>query len=624
MTNFFERQRKARWQTWFLGLIFIIAFILIIFFTALWTSKLFGNRISKTLPYSAIIVLVFIASATFYRVLTLIQGGAKVAQQLGATPLPENITDFQLRRLRNVVEEIAIASGAPLPDIFVLDKELGINAFASGFSPADAAITVTRGALNALNRDELQAVIAHEFSHIQNGDMRLNTQLVSVLFGISLIGLMGYRILCTRLRGKGSGRIYIFAFGLFVIGSVGLLASRIIKAGINRQREYLADACAVQYTRQNLGLSGALKKIAGVTKGSSIANKDASEYEHMFFSQGFSFSNLFATHPPLLTRIKLLEPDFSTENIDQLKKQWLSEPPDGAQEDIALGFAEKTPTQIKPHILVAAETIAQKVGTSDLTNYQQAKTIIEGIPDLLLRAARNYYAVIPLLFAMIYSSDPSIRAKQNDLIKSRHSNKTLANIEAFASKIASLNTRQRLPLAMLAFPALRQCPREKLNQFIASINLLVSADENVTLFEYLFTHLLTVQINDFINPTDTLREGNRTIKSSAIAVSKLMAVMAQAGQQTPTETEIAYETGMNMALPKSSIAYEPVSAFAATLDPVWTALDGLNAEGKQRLLEGLVAAMRHDGIITLDESDLLRAACTSLHIPLPMLCDEAN
>ncbi len=205
-------------------------------------------------------VFVIVIAATLYRALTLAQGGAKVAQQLGATPLTKDISDFQLIRLRNVVEEIAIASGTPVPDIFVMDKELGINAFASGFSPADAAITVTRGALNALNRDELQAVIAHEFSHIQNGDMRLNTQLVGALFGISVIGLIGYRILRMRLRGRNSGGIYLFAFGLIVIGYVGLLSSRIIKAGINRQREYLADACAVQYTRQNIGLSGALKK----------------------------------------------------------------------------------------------------------------------------------------------------------------------------------------------------------------------------------------------------------------------------------------------------------------------------------------------------------------------------
>lgn len=603
MTNFFERQRQARRLTWLLGLVFMIAFVAIILFTAAWSSILFEIPFKTVMPIASIAVLVIVIIATLYRALTLMTGGAKVAMQLGATRLPEETSDTKIKRLRNVVEEIAIASSTPVPDVFILE-ESGINAFASGYSTADAAITVTRGALNALNRDELQAVIAHEFSHITNGDMRLSTQLVSALFGISVIGLIGMRILRMRLRGKNSGGIYIFAFGLIVIGYAGLFANRIIKACINRQREYLADASAVQFTRQNVGLAGALKKIAGVSAGSIIRNEEASEFSHMFFSQGFSFASLFATHPPILTRIQLLDPQFKLEAMTSLRQQWLQNPPDGEAEDLALGLA------------------ARVAAPDDDDDYHRAQLIIDELPPSLLRASRNYYGVIPLLFGLVYSEDPAVRAKQQTLISSRHSKKTLENTEALLIDIQELNRSQRLPLAILAFPALRQYPKDKLDKLIETLNLLVNADERVSLFEYLFTHLLSITVNDFLNPTGVLHEGQRTIKSNAIAVSTIIAVMASVGRTSMTAANAAYQAGMAIALPNANIPYEAITAYAKALDPAWVALDGLNLAGKERLLEALVITLQHDNVITQEESDLLRAMAASLHIPLPMLSPE--
>jgi Zn-dependent protease with chaperone function len=207
--------------------------------------------------------------ASLYRAASLSSGGGQVARMLGATAVTGEGTDPLQRRLINVVEEIALASGVPVPEIYVLEQEAGINAFAAGLSHTNAAITVTRGALERLDRAELQGVIAHEFSHILNGDMRLNQQLIGLSFGILVLSLAGRWMLRSARfarRGRNSGGVaaaLAIGVALAVIGSIGLVCTRLIKAGVSRQREALADASAVQFTREPQGLAGALKKIAG-------------------------------------------------------------------------------------------------------------------------------------------------------------------------------------------------------------------------------------------------------------------------------------------------------------------------------------------------------------------------
>ncbi len=275
-----------------------------------------------------------IGLGSLYRIASLRGGGEAVALQMGGVAVPEHSNDFNLRRLRNVVEEIAIASGVPMPKFYVLEHEAAINAFAAGYSPSDAVVAVTRGALERLNRDELQGVIAHEFSHILNGDMRLNIRLIGVLFGILMIALIGKKMLEHGRFGdsdsKGALAILAAALVAMIVGFVGLFFGRLIKAGVSRSRERLADASAVQFTRQTAGLAGALKKIGGVHEGSRLSHRgDAEEISHMLFGDGVGLSAWFATHPPLLERIQALEPGFSGEQLERLTCQWQVMPPNG-------------------------------------------------------------------------------------------------------------------------------------------------------------------------------------------------------------------------------------------------------------------------------------------------------
>src|SRR5690606_5285376 len=254
----------------------------------------------------------------------------------------EDTTDLHLRRLRNVVEEMSIASGVPVPKVYVMEHEPGINAFAAGYSTSDAVIAVTRGALDRLNRDELQGVIAHEYSHILNGDMRLNIRLIGVLFGILMLGLIGRKILQHggTVRGRGAMPVLVGALLALLVGYVGLFFGRVIKAAVSPDRDGLGHAPAVQFTRQTSGLAGALKKIAGLHDGSRLAERaDAEEVSHMLFGDGTGLRGLFATHPPVLQRIQALEPSFRAESLERLKAQWLTVPPSGLEEDVQMGLA---------------------------------------------------------------------------------------------------------------------------------------------------------------------------------------------------------------------------------------------------------------------------------------------
>jgi Zn-dependent protease with chaperone function len=285
------------------------------------SSRCWAPRIQQATPtgpvvLTTVVVLAIICGASLFKTLSLRAGGGVVARSLGGARIERNTRDPALRRLHNVVEEMAIASGVTMPEVYVLENEDGINAFAAGNSPADAAIAVTRGAATLLTRDELQGVVAHEFSHILNGDMRLNLRLLGWIFGLLVIAIVARIVLqssprtSSRDRRDGAGALMLAALAVMVLGYIGVFFGRLLQAAVSRHRERLADASAVQFTRNPLGLSGALLKIAGVSSGSRLNKPEVEEVAHMLFAAGMP--RLFATHPSLEERLKALDPAFRT------------------------------------------------------------------------------------------------------------------------------------------------------------------------------------------------------------------------------------------------------------------------------------------------------------------------
>ena len=628
--NFFEHQAEARRNSSRLVLLFALAVAGIVFAVdfAVWIvfarDEAQPGEIGAMLVFTTLATLAIIGLGSVYRIATLRGGGESVALQMGGVAVPEHGNDFNLRRLRNVVEEIAIASGVPMPKLYVLEHESAINAFAAGYSPSDAVVAVTRGALERLNRDELQGVIAHEFSHILNGDMRLNIRLIGVLFGILMLAIIGRKVLeLGRGRDRNAGAILVAALIAMIVGYIGLFFGRLIKAGVSRTRERLADASAVQFTRQTTGLAGALKKIGGIEEGSRLSHRgDAEEISHMLFGDGVGLSSLFATHPPLVERIKALEPGFSGEQLERLRAHWTASPPSGFDEDAQLGLVGSgTPPPLPPigvEQAVTPATVARQVAQPGADDYRRADVIAAHLSSELRAIAAQREAVVPLLLGLLLDTHPDVAGKQGHEISARLGKSVALEARTLHEQsLASLHPALRLPLASLAFPVLRLRPRPELNVFLDTVNAMVYADGNVSLFEYSLARLLTVHVRESLDPSRYARFGRRKISDVRHEITTLLTVVAQCGNPDADAARQAYLTGMQQVIPDQAMPYLPRSSGVLVLDDVWVPLDALEPLAKEMLVEAIATTISHDGKIDVAEAELLRTICAVLHCPLP-------
>ncbi|HEY6984664.1 MAG TPA: M48 family metallopeptidase [Rhodanobacteraceae bacterium] len=648
--NFFAHQEQARRQTRRMLFLFALAVLVVVVATDL--VVLFALNLDQAyhagggagfgvIAGLSVVVVAAILLGSAYRIASLSGGGAAVARELGGTE-NSNSDNFAYRRLRNVVEEMAIASGVPVPRIFVLENEAGINAFASGYTPNDAAITVTRGALDKLTRDELQGVIGHEFSHVLNGDMRLNIRLMGVVFGILVLATIGRKMaeLSGRSRSRDSGGIVVFGIALFAIGYIGVVLARLIKASISRQREFLADASAVQFTRQTTGIAGALKKIGGLAEGSKLANANTEEVAHMLFGDGVGYSALFATHPPLKERIVRLDPAFKTSEFAAIAAAW-SQPvlvgDDGERADISIsGFAPATavasPAPERGIALPAAaasvalspHAVVRQVANPDKVDRGSARTIHRTIPSVLREAAYRQEQAAPLIFALLLDARADVRARQRNVLAQQTDAGACALVDALAAEAADLHPMLRLPLASLAFPALRRRPRPQLAAFTETLNALIAADGRVDLDEYCLAKLIGLQVFESLSPASALVIGRVKLPEVEREVASLLAIVANHGNDDEKAAERAFLAAVDVVLPGQALRYVPPENWAAALDAAFAKLDRLAPAGKELIVAGLTRAISDDGQVRIAESELLRTVCAALHCPLPPMLAVAE
>ncbi|MDE2150212.1 MAG: M48 family metallopeptidase [Gammaproteobacteria bacterium] len=630
--EFFRQQAAARRRSGVLVALFVAAVLSIVAAIDLIVLAAGGPRPAEApLPLPLLIgtslaVLAVIALASLYRIAMLSSGGAVVARELGATPLPAHGDDARVRRLRNVVEEVAIAAGTPVPQIFVLTREPGINAFAAGFSSADAAITVTGGALDKLSRDELQGVIAHEFSHIVNGDMRLNIRLMGLLFGILVLAVIGQRVLIFGPRGGGRDNrgsvILLVALALLVLGYIGVFFGRLIKAAASRSRERLADAAAVQFTRQSAGLAGALKKILGLTTGSRLVNSHGEEVSHMLFADGLGLSSLFATHPPLVQRIRLLEPGFDPRAIQSQAASWN-----------APGYRapDAGPSPLSPAPVAAVATapvagLAASIGRPQPQHYPHARDLLARVPPSLAGAARDPGRAVDLVLGLLLDRTAAIRQAQLEQIAAQWGNERRAAAAALVPALDALHPALRLPLASVALPALRTLEPQAQRRLQMTIEALIKADARITTFEYALGHLLRLQLEDGLHPAQAAAVGRLPLARVGAAAAALLAVLAEQGQTQASDAAAAafaagaIRLGLDLPYSKASVG----AGWTEVLDAALSSLDGLTPADKARLIDAACAAIATDGRISVPEAELLRVVCASLHCPLPPLLAAAD
>jgi Zn-dependent protease with chaperone function len=652
--DFFAQQDRARRQTRWLVWLFILAAIAIVVavdFVVLTVAANIGNDSGRLiapglhwigehrglLTVTSLATAGLIVMASLFRIATLGSGGGKVARSLGGTLISPDTQDPLRRRLLNVVEEMAIASGVPVPEVYVLEQEQGLNAFAAGFTPGDAAIAVTRGSLDSFDRNELQGVIAHEFSHVLNGDMRLNMRLVGVLFGILVISVIGRTILrsvrharfrSSRSNDKGGGILVVVAVGLAlaVIGYIGLLLARLIKAGVSRQREYLADASAVQFTRQTDGISGALKKI-GYGASSLIEDSDGEEVSHMLFANGLrSYFSLYATHPPIEERIRALEPGFDAEAyVRDRAKQAADREISAEQEDTgaeaASGSTQAQWSRLMESLLILTPgAVSNSIGNPGDEHVRHAAELRRLIPAGVHRAAQSRSGALLLTVALLLEEDADLRRQQLTRLSSAFGPEHLAMIGQLHGQVQQLGVRFRLPLMELAFPTLKQRPREQIESFAGLVVELIEADGKVDSFEYLLSRSLLSQLRDADRPQRAGRGRATKLVKCIDELHTLFSVVARLGHREGDEAaRDAYQIGMLALLPNNVDwpDYDPPRQWVKQMDTALEKLDRLPAMAKEELVKALTTSISHDGRVTVSEAELLRAVCAILHCPLP-------
>ncbi len=646
--DFFEAQARAKKRTTRLVVLFVLAVLGIIaagYFAAVLlversdVSRFVSVNISddgqtlrqelvetaftwwhpRLLTGVALGTLAVVGLASLKKWLQFRAGGRAVAEMVGAREVPLQTTDLRERQLLNVVEEMAIASGLPLPSVYVLDDETGINAFAAGLTTSDAVVAVTRGTLEKLNRDELQGVIAHEFSHILNGDMRLNVRLTAVLHGILVIGLLGRGILGSlrfsrsRRGGKeGNGIFVLIAAGLVlvVLGYVGYFFGRLIQAAVSRQREFLADASAVQFTRNPAGITGALKKIGGYALGSRIQTTKAAELGHFFFAQGFrsSFGGLWATHPPLNERIQAVDPAFDGQYFEPAKIVDVATESWGAHQPRP---APAPRQRLDPITLIAS------IGTLNTGQIDAARDLTASIPPELRAALQTPTGAAAVACGLLLERDTVLRARQLELVR-RHAGEAVNSALALLqSSLAALPPEARLPLLLLTPPALRRLAPADLARLLETLDELVHADNRVSVFEFALQKVLARHLDLSARP-----QAQREVHSPSNVSAELSAVLsfgARLGATDEADALRAFTAGATrFSGLHPALVFCPASPQA--LDQLDNALDKLAlAHGpvKKRLLVALSETVAHDGHVDPPEADLIRALASALDCPMP-------
>jgi len=632
--NFFEHQDRARRQSRFLIFLFglaVLAIIVAVNAVVLGTmgmphyagypqSTNFWVANAGLMFWTTSLTAATIGLASAYRSVQLRAGGGDIARSLGGTAVDPSTTDPLRRRLYNVVEEMAIASGVPMPEVYVLEGEQGINAFAAGYSPADAAVAVTRGTLEHLDRDELQGVIAHEFSHVFNGDMRLNIRLIGFLFGILVISLIGRRLLFSVRYARDSRNgapLVMIGLVIGLIGYVGLFFGRWIKAAVSRQREFLADASAVQFTRNPAGVSGALKKI-GALYASSFMVTDAEEIGHMLFARGMG-RQLFATHPPLEERIRAIDPSFRPDELKDLAKR-LDRHAQARKAEDEQATARAAGDRGPGGLPLNPDSMIEQIGQPGLTQVMIAAALAASLPRPLERAAHSDEWAQEVVCFLLLSEDAELRENQLLSIAQTLGAESERQVGVLWQAGRDLEAAQRLPLLEMAFPSLRRRPHKELIQLMGLIEKLVAADDRIDVFEYCLARLTARQIQDAMHPQRARTSGSKKLSGLAEEAVKVMAVLARHGH--PDQPEVAQAAfvdglqGLVKAVPEPMPLQED---WQATLDRALKRLDDLTPSDKQQLVAGLARCVLHDSQVVVEEMELLRVICGLIHVPLPLL-----
>ncbi len=664
--DFFERQHRAKKNTGYLVFLFFLAITFVTFLNQLIVGSILafshgpkGEPDFSTLYDPIIIFWVFLGTmgiiglASVFRSFQLKEGGSAIATMMGGQLVNMATTHPDERKLMNVVEEMAIASSVPIPEVFVMHGEEAINAFAAGFTPNDAVIGVTAGCIRQLSRDELQGVIAHEFSHILNQDMRLNLKLVAVVFGLIVLTIIGRVMMeigfgSSRYRrrdGEGGGALAIGIAGLGILaaGGLGVFMGNLIKSAVSRQREYLADSSAVQFTRNPEGLSGALKKIGALSPGSRLVTPRADEASHMFFGNGLreSWFNLTSTHPPLLERIRLIEPsfdgDFTGVKLAELETEFDSSPEtkDAQPKQAGIpipGLGDSLGRTAVPVMGLAAasdasvrvqsvKSVADSIGNPTPEHVDFAVALLVSLPEIVRSAAHDTHDACALMFAFLLDDmNDAIKERQLEHVKEFFGEHMVSAMARLQGPVIDLDPRAKLPVADLAVGALKQLSPDQYESFIHVMDALAATDEQIDLFEFSLSKLVVRHLEPCFTDAPKKVAQVYSLKHVGSECSTLISSLACAASDNEETIREAYEAGAAQLTSATEMRQVPATECGLNqLNGALEKLGGVAPNLKRHLIEAAAATVSADGYLQIQEAELLRAISDSLDCPMPPL-----
>lgn len=623
--DFFEAQAEARKLSHRLVLLFGVAVVSMIVVVSGVLGIVLGIGVGPDALHPgfflavAVFMLLLIGGGSLARTAQLRKGGSAVAELLGGRRVDPATTDADERRLLNVVEEMALASGVPVPAVFVLDQESGINAFAAGHTLHDAAVAVTRGGLTAFTREELQGVMAHEFSHILNGDMRLNVRLMGTLYGILLITVVGRALLRAgaqsgrmsraRSSGKNNSGVQIFVLGiaLVVVGYLGVFFGRLIQAAVSRQREFLADAAAVQFTRNPAGIGGALRRIAGATGGSKVEDPHAEEAGHLFFAEGVRgfMAGAMATHPPLPVRIARVDPGggvLTPGRLGAANRPVVDAPASAATAAGALGFAGQLP----------------------MAALDEARRFLSSLPDSIRVAPQTPEGAAALVLALVLAHSGGPKGQSNEVARHHVDPRMFAQAEGLVPAVQALGVRGRLPLAERAFPALVHLEHDASAGLLRAVSAAAMADGRLDPFDFALFHLLKKALPGGKDPA---RRSSWEVPLSRLRTEvELLFSLVAWWEDDESAARAAFEHGV-AGLPNgdgNGLSLVPRRTLdLARLDGALERLEQSTPEGRRALLEGVAQLLEMGGHAALEQVEVLRALGEALEVPVPAFAPSA-
>jgi Zn-dependent protease with chaperone function len=645
--NFFEEQARARRKTVRLVVLMLLAVASLIVLASLitglaWTllqqysasthsyppqtllpfNQQFSQNLHSPIPlYAAFGVLVMVLGGGVFKLLTLHGPGCGVAEALGGRRVPASTQILNERKILNVVEEMAIASGNPVPAVYILN-ESGINAFAAGTHNRNAVIGISQGAIDLLNREELQGVVAHEFSHIHFGDMRLNIRLIAVLHGILMLSLIGSFLMrsTSHSSDKKAGGLFFVGVALWVLGGLGVFFGNIIKSAISRQREYLADASAVQFTRNPDGIANALRKIGGHGAHGLLEADSAEEFTHMYFDSGVAhwLGSLTDTHPPLEDRIKKILPRWDGSMIRPKPVDSTTVISTPIVHD-PIPFAPSTPAHAMLEVLAAGALITgqqavdqiQHIGNPNHQHLAQAKNVIASFSESIRTATQDPFSARALLFCILLETqNANVRTQQIEHLQKNCDEPTFLALKNLMLEFAIAPREHYLPLVELAIPSIKSLSEPQYQTFKQQMLHMVRLDGQISLLEWCFYRIITA------NYENKAPQGQLKVEQVNEDISK---ILLQLGQHGGTHDIQAAMAAAQTLLPNIQLnATVSIPLTINDLEKSVKRLEQLRPLEKPKLLKAIIKFIEHDGKITLAEFELVRALADCMGCPLPL------